>query len=358
MKKKQQKQIKQKQKSAVCVLGRASPSLDESTIPSIESIDDETLKSFYTRDASHVAEIMDTILNSDKIIFNSEEASKLIPVTSNASSDAQGTTEQSKLDSASSVITYSGKNKFQYVDYQTSQPTSEQTTEKTTEMPSKLQEADLEAASSDLVSETSNTASISQMNETFNEMFSRPRNQDYSLDLKEKARENILSRFKEYGLEANIQSFTATKNGIQYKGKNLIGILPGKYRNTKGKDMLVVVAAHYDTVRNSPGVDDNGSGMVAVLEVARLISAMPQLNHSLMFVAFDLEENGLLGSMSFVKEYLIPRELIDGQAKFLGAYVIDMALNYESSENSQKIPSDMAEVSTLLLSGPCICMLF
>lgn len=40
------------------------------------------------------------------------------------------------------------------------------------------------------------------------------------------------------------------------------------------------------------GVDDNGSGLAVMLEVARAITeARCRLNHTLMFVAFDHEEN-------------------------------------------------------------------
>ena len=291
--------------------------------------------------SAHVAEIIDTLLNSEKIIFDSEEAGKLIPVTSNTG-DVQSSPDQETIPPP--INSSESRNKFQYIELpQTTM--ADVVNETTTQLPSRPSEIDLDVASSDLVSETTNTANMNKMNETFYEIFNRPRSDAYSSSLKDKSRELILARFKEYGLETNVQAFTANKNGIQYKGKNLIAILPGKYRNVKGKDTIVLAGAHYDTVRTSPGVDDNGSGMVAILEVARILSSMPQLNHTVMFVAFDLEENGLIGSMAFTKEYLIPRELLDGQTKFLGAYIIDMALNYESSENSQRIPTDMAEVS-------------
>lgn len=51
-----------------------------------------------------------------------------------------------------------------------------------------------------------------------------------------------------------------------------------------------VIARLIANMRRSPGIDDNGSGMVATLEVARILSQRPQLNHTVMFVAFDLEE--------------------------------------------------------------------
>lgn len=62
---------------------------------------------------------------------------------------------------------------------------------------------------------------------------------------------------------------------------------------------LVVIGAHYDTVEETPGADDNASAVAALLELARWIG--PRLNVEpltarLELVAFDLEEYGYLGS--------------------------------------------------------------
>ena len=54
---------------------------------------------------------------------------------------------------------------------------------------------------------------------------------------------------------------------------------------------------------------------------------------------------GLLGSVAFVREYLIPKELLAKKAHFLGAYVIDMALNHDTTPGSQTLPRDLTIVS-------------
>lgn len=46
----------------------------------------------------------------------------------------------------------------------------------------------------------------------------------------------------------------------------MIGILPGELWGTKDDEVLVI-GAHWDTVPNSGGMDDNGSGVTAILEV-------------------------------------------------------------------------------------------
>ena len=51
------------------------------------------------------------------------------------------------------------------------------------------------------------------------------------------------------------------------------------------------MGAHYDTVRKSSGVDDNGSGSAAVLEIARLLTKHKcYFNKTIIFTLFDLEE--------------------------------------------------------------------
>ena len=54
-------------------------------------------------------------------------------------------------------------------------------------------------------------------------------------------------------------------------------------------DEVVVIGAHYDTVMGSPGANDNGSGVAALLEIARYLHEKPAAR-SLRFVAFVNEE--------------------------------------------------------------------
>lgn len=49
-----------------------------------------------------------------------------------------------------------------------------------------------------------------------------------------------------------------------------MGMLRGENAGT-ADDKIVIVGAHYDTTRKTRGVDDNGSGVTALLEVAKQI---------------------------------------------------------------------------------------
>jgi|GEM_PF-792083 len=57
----------------------------------------------------------------------------------------------------------------------------------------------------------------------------------------------------------------------------------------------IVIGGHYDAVPDSPGADDNGTGTVGVLEIARALKDV-ETEMTFIFIAFDSEESGLIGS--------------------------------------------------------------
>ena len=67
--------------------------------------------------------------------------------------------------------------------------------------------------------------------------------------------------------------------------------------------IVVEVGAHYDTVRNCPGADDNGSGVAGLLEIARvLVHHRPE--RTVRWCFFAAEEVGLVGSRAHVDHIL------------------------------------------------------
>ena len=81
--------------------------------------------------------------------------------------------------------------------------------------------------------------------------------------------------------------------------QNVIGYLPGN--DPVLKNEVVGIGCHYDHVgiRNGsvyPGADDNGSGTVAVMEVAKALAINKNNKRSIVFIFHTAEEKGLLGS--------------------------------------------------------------
>jgi hypothetical protein len=101
--------------------------------------------------------------------------------------------------------------------------------------------------------------------------------------------------------------------------KNVVAYLPGKGAH---RNEFIVVGAHYDHVGRGEqgaigrsrdvynGADDNGSGTVAVMQLARKIAAGGARDRSIIFITFSGEERGLLGSQFFVSHPPVPISMI------------------------------------------------
>jgi Zn-dependent M28 family amino/carboxypeptidase len=94
-----------------------------------------------------------------------------------------------------------------------------------------------------------------------------------------------------------VRVVTSTENTPNATTSNVI-------TETKGGDpnKVLVVGAHLDSVAAGPGINDNGSGTAALLEVAEQISALNLApRQKIRFIFFGAEESGLLGSEHYVE---------------------------------------------------------
>ncbi len=72
-------------------------------------------------------------------------------------------------------------------------------------------------------------------------------------------------------------------------------------RPPAGAACSILVGAHYDTVPDAPGANDNASGVANLLEIARAAATTGPAS-GLCFAAWSAEESGLFGSSAFVEE--------------------------------------------------------
>ncbi|KXJ14513.1 hypothetical protein AC249_AIPGENE21583 [Exaiptasia diaphana] len=93
--------------------------------------------------------------------------------------------------------------------------------------------------------------------------FNTTRNNLVSPEDKAKARDYIVKTFQEFGLDTWTEEFPSNQNS--YPGINVIGRVNGRYTGTN-KDKILIIGSHYDTVQTTNGVDDNGSGVTALLQ--------------------------------------------------------------------------------------------
>lgn len=107
----------------------------------------------------------------------------------------------------------------------------------------------------------------------------------------------IRDKFISYGYQVDSMSFGSTG------GKNIWAIKPGLvYPNEP-----VIICGHYDAMPASgniaPAADDDGSGVAAVLEAARVLSGY-NFEYTILFALWDEEEYGLAGSAAYAQNAL------------------------------------------------------
>lgn len=115
------------------------------------------------------------------------------------------------------------------------------------------------------------------------------------------ARTYVTSHLQESGWQVSRHEFSVENEygelnyGETLTGINLIANRPGE--QSKAAKPRLCVGAHLDSRPDTPGADDNASAVAAILEIARVLNdEWPEETAlELELVAFDLEENGMLG---------------------------------------------------------------
>ena len=110
-------------------------------------------------------------------------------------------------------------------------------------------------------------------------------------------------------------------------GVNILATKPGESAEA------IVVGAHHDTVPGSPGADDNGAGVAALLELARVL-ARARFRRSIILAALDMEEIGLLGTRA-----LLPALLAERRVR--GAVILESIAFTATAPGSQTVPPGM-----------------
>jgi Zn-dependent M28 family amino/carboxypeptidase len=100
--------------------------------------------------------------------------------------------------------------------------------------------------------------------------------------------------------ELSNAGFQVTKEPFPWEGRWFHNVVAEK-RGTVSPEKVLIVGAHYDTVPESPGADDNASAVAVLLEVARHVQGV-SLGSTVRLVAFSLEESGYIGSTHYAKK--------------------------------------------------------
>lgn len=165
-----------------------------------------------------------------------------------------------------------------------------------------------------------------------------PRNRLHAPEAMQQADEMILEGFRDAGWTAERRPFTFT-NAVGYvdHGDSLADFMePVVYPRLDGANIVatregessraaIVVLGHSDTVRDTPGANDNTAAVAALLELARVLAPY-HFRHTVILAATDMEELDLFGAKALVPELLQERRILG-------------AINYETMAYTSPEPN-------------------
>ena len=94
--------------------------------------------------------------------------------------------------------------------------------------------------------------------------------------------------------QMNRSSLDVNQLNFSFNGQSFSNIVAEK-KGQEYEDQIIIIGAHYDTVEDSPGADDNATGIAGLLEMIRLFSDFDN-KRTYRFVAFALEEPPFYGT--------------------------------------------------------------
>lgn len=117
------------------------------------------------------------------------------------------------------------------------------------------------------------------------------------------ARDWLVAKYTEFGYDSVYLD--------PFEGSQLWDYIPclsynviARKEGTVYPDEMIVIGGHFDAVPNCPGADDNGSGTVATLEIARALANI-ETERTILFIGWDSEESWMWGSYHWVEQAMI-----------------------------------------------------
>lgn len=174
------------------------------------------------------------------------------------------------------------------------------------------------------------------------------------------AMSKIINQLKDYGYDTETQEFSVYKQtfdttisilGVDYfnlnpydsevlaNSKNIIATKYAESPTTK----TFYITAHYDTINNTNGIIDNGSGLISVLQIAKAMVNV-SLNFNIKFIFFSAEEYHRQGS-----RYYLYNLSSEERKNSIGCINIDMIGEKNAGEIVVKTFSKRTNLILLLL---------
>jgi Peptidase family M28 len=174
-----------------------------------------------------------------------------------------------------------------------------------------------------------------------------PRNRQHAPEAMSRADDILIAGLRDAGFVADRQVFElrnargrvdhavgpypAGAKAVTYRqlvGANIVGIKHG----VESTD-VILVGAHHDTIRDSPGADDNTASVAALLELARVLGPHA-FRDTIVLAAFDMEELSMFGSREMVA-------LLTSTRRVRGAVVYETMSYSASGPHTQTVPGGL-----------------
>ena len=120
-----------------------------------------------------------------------------------------------------------------------------------------------------------------------------PRNAFDQPEALQRTADYLQGELEDYGYPVRLEPVTFSTATFP----NIVAVQEG----TSCSERVFIIGAHYDSVFDTPGADDNASGTAAMLEIARVL-AETRLPATVWFTGFTMEENGLVGSFNMAQD--------------------------------------------------------
>ncbi|MFQ6675510.1 MAG: M28 family metallopeptidase [Fidelibacterota bacterium] len=123
-------------------------------------------------------------------------------------------------------------------------------------------------------------------------------NRDSGQPNNERAAQWIRGEFDRMGLITHVDSWEVINYSKRVPLRNVVGVIPGK------SSREITTVAHFDQSPDTyEGADNDGSGIAVLLQLAEIFSSEPTPAYTLVFLASDGEEYGMLGSLRYVQTH-------------------------------------------------------
>lgn len=147
------------------------------------------------------------------------------------------------------------------------------------------------------------------------------------------AADYVEAQLKSWDYNTTRQTFTCR----ELECFNIIGEIPG----SKQPEKIVIVGGHYDSVRGTPGANDNGSGTAAMLALARHFkAAKPEL--TIRFVGFTNEEPPYFQNKGEMGSWVYAEQCRQNGDDIIGVISLETMGYFTDEPKSQQYPAPLS----------------